>query len=198
MRVAGSVVIGAVILALLPKPASADGFITPFIGVNFGGAANSALNTSLNNSSKVDYGVAARYMSHGIVGVEEEFGDSPNLYGSGSGYSSSSLLTLMTNVVLGIPVGGQQGSGVRPYGVAGVGLIRQHLTAAPGFASVTGDNAAWDLGFGVMGFFGRYVGLQGDIRYFRNFNGNSTSSGISLAEGTFNTARASIGIAFRY
>jgi hypothetical protein len=198
MRMSGFVVVGAAMLALQAAPASADGFITPFIGVNFGGASDATLNTSLNNGSKASYGVALRYMSHGIVGVEEDFGDNPDLYGSGSGYSSSSLLTLMTNVVLGIPIGGQQGSGVRPYGVAGVGLVRQHLTGEPGFADVTGNNAAWDLGLGVMGFFGRYVGVQGDIRYFRNFNANSTNSGISLGEGTFNVARASIGIAFRY
>ena len=185
------------VLTLLQTPAWADGFVTPFVGVNFGGATGATLNTSLNDSSKVDYGVGLWYMSHGILGIAEEFGNSPSFYGSGTGYSGSSVLTLMTNVVLGVPIGGQD-AGLRPYAVAGVGVIRQRVTGRAGFADVASNNAAWDLGVGMMGMFSSHVGLQGDVRYFRNFDANSSTSGISLAQGTFNFTRASVGLALRF
>jgi hypothetical protein len=197
MRVKGFALASVLALTLLPVPAWADGFVTPFLGVNFGGATGTTLNTSLNDSSKLNYGVGFWYMSHGILGLEGEYGNSPNFYGSGTVFEDSSVQTFMGNVVLGIPFGGQ-GAGLRPYAVGGVGLIRQHLTGQAGLGDISSNNAAWDLGGGIMGMFSSHVGVQGDIRYFRNFNANSSTSGISLAQGNFNFARAAVGIAFRF
>ncbi len=39
------------------------------------------------------------------------------------------MTTVMGNLLLGIPIGGQSGFGVRPYGVVGVGLIRTKFDA---------------------------------------------------------------------
>ncbi len=183
------------VLTLFPASAWADGLITPFVGANFGGATGASLNASLNDASKVDYGVGLWYMSGGILGVEGEFGHSPSFYGAGAG--TSGVMELMANVVLGIPFGGE-GAGLRPYGVAGVGVIRQHVAGRPGFADATSNNAAWDMGVGMMGLFSSHVGLQGEVRYFRNFDANSSTSGVSLAQGTFNFTRASVGLALRF
>ena len=40
----------------------------------------------------------------------------------------SNVTTFMANLILGVPVGGQTGGGVRPYVVGGVGLLRSNIS----------------------------------------------------------------------
>jgi opacity protein-like surface antigen len=56
---------------------------------------------------------------------------------------------------------------VQPYGLAGVGLIR---TTVEGVATSNDQNqAGWDLGGGLMVFFGEHIGVRGDVRYYHSF-----------------------------
>ncbi len=72
-------------------------------------------------------------MGAGIFGFEVDFGYAPNFFESTEGdadfdYGDSNVTTLMANVILGIPIGGQTGLGIRPYVSGGVGLIRSRST----------------------------------------------------------------------
>ena len=103
------------------------------------------------------------------------------------------------NVIVGIPVGGQHGAGVRPYFVGGVGYMGARQDPSPSFAGLHTNDFAYDLGGGVMGYFTDHVGLRGDLRYFRNVNSNLSDNNVSpdLSLGTIDFWRASIGLVLR-
>ncbi|HUK32262.1 MAG TPA: outer membrane beta-barrel protein [Vicinamibacterales bacterium] len=191
----------AVLLAIgvlaAPSPARADGFISPTIGVNFGGQAGGTLVNAVNNSNKVSWGVAAGWMGAGILGFEEDFSDSPNFFGSGGAIDSSRAITLMTNAIVGIPIGGQSGAGIRPYGAIGVGWINQNISTVSGVGNFSENDFGWDIGVGVMGYFADHIGLRVDYRYFRNFQQTNVNS-IGIESGHFNFNRGSVGVLFRF
>jgi opacity protein-like surface antigen len=198
----------AVALAAAPRTASADWTLTPFIGTNFGGSAdvnNPAAGTSFNNSfeHKLDYGVSLAGMGAGIFGGEIDFGYSPNFFETGPGKNGidltndSNVTTLTGNLIVGVPVGGH-GPSIRPYAVGGVGLIRTKVSDTAGFFDVASKNDfGFDVGAGVMGFFSQNVGLRGDFRYFRSFQGSSDNvTGLGLSN--FHFWRGSLGVSFKF
>jgi opacity protein-like surface antigen len=190
-----------------PRPASADWTVTPFVGWNAGGSADvSGANSSTATSKfdhKVDYGVSVTGMGAGIIGAEIDFGYSPNFFANTSGSNSvqfssdSNVTTLTGNLIVGVPVGGH-GAQIRPYAVGGVGLVRSNVQDAAGLFTVnTKNDFGFDLGAGVMGFFTQNVGLRGDVRYFRGFNG-STDNVTGLGLSNFSFWRTSIGVSFKF
>ena len=91
-------------------------------------------------------------MGKGVIGVEEDFAHSPSFFGSGGNIDSSRVVTLMTNLIVGAPIGGQKGGGIRPYGAIGVGWINQNIR--PEWVGNFSENDfGWDIGLGVMGYF---------------------------------------------
>jgi hypothetical protein len=190
----------------IPRTASADWTITPFVGWNAGGSADvSGANGTTTTSKfdhKVDYGVSVAGMGSGIVGGEIDFGYSPNFFANTSGsnsvqFSSSSNVTTLTgNLIVGVPVGGH-GAQIRPYAVGGVGLVRSNVQDAAGLFTVnTKNDFGFDVGGGVMGFFSQNVGLRGDVRYFRGFNGSNNVTTLGLSN--FNFWRTSFGVTFKF
>jgi opacity protein-like surface antigen len=200
-RTHGFAVLLAAGLLASAAPARADGFISPTIGVNFGGSAGGNLRTATNNAvsdgSKINYGVAAGWMGAGIIGVEEDFQWSPDFFGHGGTVDNSRVITAMTNLILGIPVGGQHGVGIRPYGSLGVGWIGQQINNVTGVGNFSENDFGWDVGAGLMGYFADHVGLRFDYRYFRNFQETSTNT-IGLEVGHFAFNRVSAGVLFRF
>jgi outer membrane protein with beta-barrel domain len=204
--VTATVVLAASTVA--PRSASADWVLTPFVGWNFGGSAdvsgNGGLSTVNRFAHKVDYGVSAAYMGKGIVGAEVDFGYSPSFYtnttSSGFQFSSNNNVTTLTgNVIIGVPIGSKYAASVRPYAVAGLGLLRSHVGDAAGLFNVSSKNDfGFDLGGGVMGFVSKNVGLRGDVRYFRGFKGAPSDSATGLALGNFQFWRASAGVTFKF
>src|ERR1041384_7174221 len=186
-------------------PAHADGFISPSVGVNFGGQAGGTLvsNTSTTASapasagSKLNWGGAAGWMGKGVVGVEEDFKWSSDFFGHGGQWDSSRVVTLMTNVIVGAPIGGQKGGGIRPYAALGVGYIGQAITTVTNVGNFRENDFGWDLGAGVMGYFSDNIGLRFDYRYFRNFQETSANT-IGLGAGHFSFNSASVGVLFRF
>ena len=195
-------------LAGTPSRASADWFVTPFVGGNFGGSANFGGENSLEDEfeRRVDLGASLGWMGAGIAGFEVDFGWSPNFFqnttdGGPFAVGDSNVTTLMANVILGVPVGGQTGGGVRPYVVGGAGLLRSNISGATFFDATdfTSNDFGIDLGGGLHGYFNDNVGLRGDVRYFRLLQDNEAAAGdldIGLAD--FNFWRATIGVTFRF
>jgi hypothetical protein len=185
-------------LLLSAVPAHADGFVTPSIGVDFGGNAGSTLRGAANNSNKLNVGVAVGWMSAGVFGLEEDFSWAPNFFGSGgTAVDKTRVVTLMTNVIAGVPVGGQKGGGVRPYVGGGVGLINQHVSTPTGVGEFSENDFGFDIGAGIMGYFGDHIGLRGDVRYFRSFQ-NTEANLVGLEVGHFAFYRAAVGVVFRF
>jgi opacity protein-like surface antigen len=196
----------AAVSAAVPRTASADWTVTPFVGWNTGGSADVSGvggTTSQNFEHKIDYGVSVTGMGKGVIGGEIDFGYSPNFFenaAANNGFdftSDSNVTTLTGNLIVGVPVGGH-GAQIRPYAVGGVGLIRSNVQDAAGLFDVNSKNDfGFDVGAGVMGFFSQNVGLRGDVRYFRSFQGTSdNATGLSLSN--FNFWRASLGVSFKF
>ena len=103
-------------------------------------------------------------------------------------------------MIVGIPVGGSTAHRCVPTSVGGVGLIRSNVQDAAQLFNVTSKNDfGFDVGGGVMGFFSQNVGLRGDVRYFRSFQGSepTTSTGLALVELQV-LARHRSGVAFKF
>jgi len=198
MRHVVSAVVLTSLFALPAVPARADGFVSPTVGVDFGGNAGSTLRGAVNNSQKVNVGVAVGWMSAGVFGLEEDFSWAPNFFGSGGTLiDKTRVVTLMTNVIAGVPVGGQKGGGVRPYVSVGVGLINQHVSTPTGVGDFSQNDFGFDVGGGVMGYFADHIGLRGDVRYFRSFQ-DTEANVVGLEVGRFAFYRASVGVLFRF
>lgn len=167
-------------------PARAQGFISPLIGYDFGGDAGCP-NLSNCEDKKINVSVSFGAMGN-VLGFEEEIAYAPSFFGDAPGLSSS-VLTLMSNVML-VPKLGP----VRPYVLAGIGLIKTHVELTTASVFTTDNNMlGWDVGGGLMGFFGDHVGVRGDLRYFHAFQ-DLTVLGLTLGDSKLNYGRASVGV----
>jgi opacity protein-like surface antigen len=189
-----------------PSRAAADWYVTPFIGGNFGGNANFTGPNDFEDEveRRVDAGASLGWMGNGIAGFEIDWGWSPNFFQNTTGagnfeFGDSNVTTLMGNIVLGVPIGGQTGGGVRPYATGGLGLLRSNISGSTFFNDLTSNDFGMNLGGGVHGYFNDRVGLRGDLRYFRLLQDNEPSpNDLDLGLANFNFWRASIGVTFRF
>ena len=186
-RVLKALVLTGVVATLwAPAQARAEGYVSPFAGVVFG-------NDSID--SKPAWGVNAGFMGAGIIGAEVDFGYAPDVF---TDAVSNHLLDFMGNIIVGIPVGGTSGPGVRPFVTGGLGLIQVKID--PGVTSVgeyKTNDFGFNLGAGVMGYFSNHVGLRGDVRYFRTINNDNSGNSVDFSLGGFDFWRASIGLVIR-
>jgi opacity protein-like surface antigen len=148
--------------AAAPPEAQAQGFISPFIGFDFGGDSG-CRDASGCEDKNSNLGVAFGTMGN-VVGFELEFGYARDFFGEVPG-GSSNVLTLMSNLMIAPKI-----QFFRPYVLGGVGLIKSHteLTTAD-LLEFTNNSFGWDFGGGVMFFFGDHVGVRGELRRFATF-----------------------------
>ncbi len=187
-----AITLAALALLLLPASARADWLFTPNIGTTFGGAAD--------GREHLTYGASIGWMGAGIVGWEADFQFTPEFFEPNDTdvdfFGSSNVFTVMGNVIIGIPVGGQTGGGIRPFGIAGIGLIQQNTDSDEAF-DIDSNEFGFNLGGGVMGFFNDNVGLRGDIRYVRSFE-EADDNLVTIGIGDFDFWRANVGVVFRW
>jgi hypothetical protein len=190
---------------LCAGPARADSLFTPFIGANMGGSADAPLADLVGSPSRTSFGASFAVMGGGVLGLEADIGYTPRFFGTDLRVAGvpvslvrNNVLTGMVNLTAGVPIQGGNGVGIRPYGVAGVGLIRQQLEAIGGLVDTNVTDFGYDIGGGAMIFMGTHVGIRGDLRYFRTTGTNPLTDLIDLKPGAFNFTRASVGVTFRY
>jgi opacity protein-like surface antigen len=189
------VVLGLVLGVMTPGVAHADGWIIPFWGVNFGGNSGQELANGID-AKRFDWGASLGFMGAGVLGIEADFARSPDFYGR-TDVGGSSVFTATGNLLVGIPIGGQKGVGFRPYGLAGLGVIRSKVDAFGDVLSIDNSEAAWDFGGGAMFFFGSHFGLRGEVRYFRTFKAINLLEGIDRT-GPLDFTRGSVGLILRF
>jgi opacity protein-like surface antigen len=173
--------------------ANAQGFISPFIGYNFGGKAGCQQITNCEDKH-ANYGVAVGAVGN-VIGLEGEFAYTNDFFGQSS-TQTSSVWTLMGNFMV-APRFGK----VQPYGLVGLGLIRSSV----GNSSSSNDQNqfGYDVGGGLMVFFNQHVGVRGDVRYYHSFNVFDTSHfpnlpAVNLGGQKLDYGRAAIGVVFRF
>jgi hypothetical protein len=187
--------LAAAVITLAPTPARADGFFIPFFGVNFGGDSGKEFSEAFD-TSQFNWGASLGWMGGGVFGFEGDFGYSPDFYGATEA-GGSAAFTATGNLILGVPFGGQQGFGVRPYGLIGAGVLSSRSDF--GAPEIDENNLTWSAGGGLMMFFGSNFGIRGDLRYFRTFD-DLEILGIPIAEssGKVDFTRGSLGFVLRF
>jgi opacity protein-like surface antigen len=174
------------------SPASAQGFISPLIGYDFGGDSGCPQVTNCEDK-RLNIGVAVGTMGN-ILGFEEELADARNFFGSVP-TESSSVITLMSNLMI-VPALGP----VHPYVLGGIGLMKTHVDFSTStLVDTNNNNLAWDIGGGVAVFFSGHVGVRGDIRHFHSFQSMTIPLvGTPLGDARLTFGRASGALVFRF
>jgi opacity protein-like surface antigen len=162
--------------------ARAQGYIAPLIGFNFSGDANCPQITGCEDK-RLNFGVGLGKMGN-VFGFEEEFAYAKDFFGTAPTLNSS-VLTVMSNAMF-VPNIGP----IRPYALAGLGLIKTHVEFTPASVLTTdNNNFGWDIGGGVI-VGGAHIGVRGDIRFFHSFQ-DQTIAGFVLSNPQLNFGRAS-------
>ncbi len=185
------VIVATAAITFAPTAAHAEGYVSPWASANAGSGFQ---------NGRAGFGVNVGGMSGGIAGGEIDFGYSPSFFGTKNDFGNNTVIDLMGDVILGVPVGGTRGAGVRPFVTAGLGLLRTQIDGGT-LAHVSSSNNmfGWNAGAGVMGYFSDHVGLRGDLRYLRGFE--NTNTGVTTIDlngsGQLHFWRAAIGVVLR-
>ena len=194
------------VFAGVPAKASADWLFTPYVGVNWGGNAgftDFAGDFEDDFERQMNLGASLSWMGAGILGFEVDFGFSPNFFENTAGpgdfqFGDSNVTTLMANLKVGAPFGGQEGAGIRPYASGGLGLIKSRIDDADDLFEVDSTDWGMNVGGGVAGFFSDNLGIQGDVRYFRSLQDNEPDGDVDIALGSFDFWRGTVGLVIRF
>jgi len=186
--------VGALLAVMAPAEARADWVLTPFVGANVGG---DTVQTQTN------FGASAAWMGKGVIGGEFDAGWAPDFFDTGANTSSTlinktSVSTYMFNVILGAPVGGQSGMGVRPYASAGIGAIHSKAGSDLGLVNISNTDFGWNVGGGAMGFFSDHFGVRGDVRFLQSVKNDLKGNALFTDTGRFSFWRVTGGFVFRF
>jgi hypothetical protein len=158
----------ALIVFVLPASAHAAGYITPFLGFNFGGDSANCIALTNCEEKRANWGVSAATI-RGVVGFEQELAYAPDFFGQAAGESN---------------------------GVLGVGLIRPHVKLDAASLAVDKNAVGWDIGGGVNVSLTNHLGVRGDVRHIKTMKDVSLGGLFSTEQLDF--WRASVGLTFRF
>ena len=142
-------------------PANAQGFVSGFLGYNFGGDSGCPEITNCEDKN-LNWGASVGALG-GLFGFELEFAQIPDFFGE-SATSDSSVITFMGNFMLAPRFGP-----VQPYLTAGLGLIKTEAELST-VLSEDNNSFGYNTGGGLIVTFTNNFGIRGDIRYFHAFN----------------------------
>jgi hypothetical protein len=173
-RLAGkAVVLAAVVLVMSPAAFAEDVQIRPFLGITFAGSTTLLDFADSTGKANVTVGVSATILGE-IFGAEVELADAPGYFKSGPEalVPASRVTTVTGNVMVAAPRRWTQYS-LRPYLVAGGGLMRIRKEDVLDVFTVSSVVPAIDFGVGVVGFLTNRFGIGWDVRRFQSV-GNPT------------------------
>jgi Outer membrane protein beta-barrel domain len=194
-----TIIASALLLLGLARNGAAQGFINPFVGVTLTSPS------AKGGSSKPGFGVAFGGIG-GIVGGETEFAYYPEVLDkTANSLAKSRVITFSGGTIIGPTIGA-----VKPYGAFGVGNLNLNVTSLaslviPNPTSFSSNYFTFNVGGGVMGFFGSHLGVRGDLRYYRAFGfkfdevAATSGSGLGgLALDRFDFWRAGFGLVAKF
>jgi outer membrane protein with beta-barrel domain len=174
--------------------------LSPFLGIKFAGKATPAfadLEQGATNT-KMTLGVSVAILTDNIFGIEGELGHTPRFFeqsGASDLIAHSNVTTLMGNVILAVPRRITKDS-LRPYAVAGVGLIRTSIKDLSDLLPVRENLVGLSLGGGAIGRLTNRTSIRIDVRHIRNIKEHNPETGPGLAPLTgLSFWRATVGVA---
>lgn len=198
-RLVRVLVFATLVAIVVPSTASAEWQMKPFGGITFGG--NTTLLIDLDHQAgkpKLNLGVSGTWLGE-VVGVEGDVATTAGFFSGKAGSRDTLVLrshvaTVTGNVVIAMPRRMSE-YGLRPYAVAGLGMM--HVGVDDNFNALPFSNwlSAWDVGGGATGFLSDVVGVNWDVRLFRTLNPEKQVSGTGTEKLSF--WRATMGFTFR-
>ena len=186
------------LLVLQPTVGWAEWQLKPFLGVTFGGTSTYVdLDGVAGERKKLVLGASATWLGN-FIGVEGEVSRVPGYFQTASQQSvlSSSVTTLTGNLVVTLPRKLTQYA-LRPYFVAGAGVMRVSIEYDVDLFNVQKPLGALDFGGGATGFLTDRIGVNWDVRYFRSVGGEE-GTGLTIGgKEQVSFWRATMGVAIR-
>jgi opacity protein-like surface antigen len=179
-----------------PAAASADWFLTPFVGLKFAGDTNLVDLESGASNTKFTLGGIVGWIDARVLGFEADVGYSPRFFERSSGIlvARSHVITVMGNVVASVP---QEvtGDSLRPFISGGAGLMRIGIDDVAGLLPVNSNLFGINVGGGATGRLTAVSSLRFELRYFKSI----TTDDEAVREGTsLSFWRAGVGLTLRY
>jgi opacity protein-like surface antigen len=171
-------------------PAQAQRYFSPFASYSHGEAAGNCPSFWDDcPERRTGYGVVFGGLSGGVMGFEQEISWTPDFFGENVSVESSSVLTVMSNLVVGLPIGP-----LRPYGSVGVGLMKAKAAfTAENIESYSDTSFGYDYGAGLIVLLPAHLGIRVDFRRFKSSAG-LPALGIEPPATKLRFSRASIGL----
>jgi hypothetical protein len=172
--------------------------IVPFIGMKFGGKTSIALGEENVGEKKVTFGVSSMLLGDKFLGVEGDLEQTPQFFGPGLArtVTSSAVTTLTGNVIVAVPKAITQES-LRPYVVAGLGLMHARLSTQVDLLDTKSNLLGFDIGGGVVGFVSPRAGARFELRHFRNLT-DDASGAVTIGGTKLSFWRLTAGLVLRY
>lgn len=181
-------------LLLWPASARADWLFTPNIGAGFGGNAE--------GREHLTWGASIGFMGAGAFGFEADLAFTPEFFEADDDdldlIDESNVTSFMANVLVGVPIGGTTGGGLRPYVSGGGGILQQQVQSDDDLFEVDNSEFGVNVGGGLMGFLTDHIGFRGDLRYYRALTDPEEDNEFDIDFGSFDFWRGTGGITFRW
>jgi hypothetical protein len=197
----------AVGLLLLSRPAAAaEKQFRPFVGVGFNGATTFVLGDAVGNKHLV-LGLNAAVVGD-VVGIEGDLGWGPGFFEPHPKrlVLHSGVTTATGNVIVTLPRRWMEYT-LRPYVVAGGGVMHVTFTDVFDVFNVSEALSTYDVGGGAVGFLTNRVGLAWEVRRFATLKASSSAAakglttsptGSTSPPGRLSFWRASMAVVVRY
>ena len=189
----------ALLLLCFPAtPARADWLITPFLATSFA-PKTSFLVFDEEQGRKLTFGGSVVLIGGGILGVEGDVGHTPGFFEGNDPLGlvlSSRVTTFSGNLLVAAPLALTRES-LRPYLVAGFGLMQARSKNAADLFPVDRNLLSGTLGAGAIGLLSERTGVRFDIRHMRSVGG-ATNPFDRPGVARLSFWRASAGVVFRY
>jgi hypothetical protein len=190
-----------ILLALAPRPASADWLITPFLGTAFSGETTLLVLAPVEARKKMTFGVGGAWLSDGFLGLEASVAQVPGFFNSEDAAGllltkSSRVTTLDGSVVIAAPLSITRES-LRPYLIGGIGLMQARSDDAVSIFPIDRNFLGVNVGGGAIGMLTPRTGARFELRHFKAASG---ANGPFAREGLSRLSfwRVSVGVVLRY
>lgn len=188
------------LLLTLAAPATAqDIFAVPFAGVKFGGDTSIFDLEFAADKRGLTLGASVIVLGDGVLGYEADFGYMPNFFENEDSLPlfkpGSYVLDLTGGVIFALPAG-VTGGGLRPYVVAGLGLVNTQAADVLEIFQVRRTVPAFKIGIGAQALLlTNNVGIRFDLRHVRSFTRDDGS--LSRVGRRISYSRLTIGLLLR-
>jgi hypothetical protein len=191
-----------VLLLAWARPARAqDLLFIPYLGFTFAGGSSLFADLEQGSGESASaLGGSVSVIGAGILGVEADIGYVPGFFERGEReivVPGSFVTSLTGSVVITLPLAITRES-LRPYLVAGGGLIRAEARDIQSQFPIRSTMPAIDLGGGAVGFLSNTVGVRFDLRYIRSLGQGDDALAMADVGARVRFWRGSVGLVLKY